>query len=485
VPDGSLAELLALRLTDDPDFPLIYVEDEGPWTVGRIALAARTYADALRSDGIGPGKRVIVRVGNDERFLVALVGTWLVGGAAVAVHPGVPDDEAIRIGSMLDAATPEAPDRVPLTGPSVSTLDVPRDVAGTDEALVLMTSGSTGDPKGVVLTHGAGWANLRATVAAFRSDTAPAAHGDRDAPPNLVANPFSHTGGVVRLLFALYVGRRLVVLRKFDAAKTKALIDRHGINQLTLNPTMLRMLLDLPDGVDLGPVRYVSSGTAPLSPSLREKFETRFAVPVLQAYGQTEAFGGIAVESVKDVLSGRRRPNSVGRPLPGVEVEVVDASGSPVPTGVDGQIRVRSASSMAGYAGSATAAPVDQHGWLHTGDAGHVDADGYLYVTGRLKSTIICGGFNIVPEELEATLERDDAVRSAVVVPIPDERLGEIPVALVEASDSADAILERCRGRLVAYKRPRQLFVVDALPLLASGKVDRAAASRVAASQMS
>lgn len=208
-----------------------------------------------------------------------------------------------------------------------------------------------------------------------------------------------------------------------------------------------------------------------MPPRLREEFEARFGVPVLQAYGQTEAFGGIAVESVKDVLSGRRRPNSVGRPLPGVEVAIGDSS----------EIWVRTASSMSRYAGSSTPGPVDADGWLHTGDVGHLDDDGYLYVTGRLKSTIICGGFNIAPEELEAMLVADSAVRAAVVVPLPDDRLGEIPVALVEADDTGDRILSRCRDKLVGYKRPRRLFVVDALPLLASGKVDRKEAGRLAA----
>jgi acyl-CoA synthetase (AMP-forming)/AMP-acid ligase II len=136
---------------------------------------------------------------------------------------------------------------------------------------------------------------------------------------------------------------------------------------------------------------------------------------------------------------------------------------------------------MTRYAEESSTGPLDADGWLHTGDLGHLDDDGYLYVTGRLKSTIICGGFNIVPEELEATLVDDIAVRAAVVVPLPDERLGEIPVALVEANDTGEAILERCRERLVSYKRPRRLFVVGTLPLLPSGKVDKPAAGRMAA----
>jgi long-chain acyl-CoA synthetase len=202
---------------------------------------------------------------------------------------------------------------------------------------------------------------------------------------------------VVRLLFALYVGRGLVVLRKFDAHKAKAAIEAHGIDNLTINPAMLRMLLDAaPPIADLGAVRYVSSGTAPLPSSLREEFEARFEVPVLQSYGQTEAFGGIAIESARDVLDGRRRPSSVGKPLPGVEVRIADADGRACAPGADGEILARTKSSTAGYADDTADAgsPVDAEGWLHTGDLGHRDEDGYLYVTGRLKSIIICGGFN-------------------------------------------------------------------------------------------
>ena len=390
------------------------------------------------------------------------------GATAVVVAP---EDDAV---GTLAIPVLEL-DRLPLDQALDEPLDVPV-VADDDEAIVLLTSGSTGAPKGVVLTHANGWSNIRATVSAFRRDTRVAPIPDAPKPPNLVANPVSHTAGVVRLLFALYVGRAVVLLRKFDSIAAKRAIDRHAIDNLTINPAMLRMLLDeLPRDADLGAVRYVSSGTAPLPDTLREQFETRFGVPVLQAYGQTEAFGGVAIENVREVLAGRRRPHSVGRALPGVEIRIVD-DGRDAPAGREGEILVRTRSATAAYVGDgAVAGPVDRQGWLHTGDVGRLDDDGYLYVTGRLKNIIICGGFNVVPEEIEAALIADDDVRDAAVLGIADDRLGEVPVAVVESHATPDVILERVTRRLAPYKRPRRVFVLASLPRVPNGKVDRPA----------
>jgi long-chain acyl-CoA synthetase len=484
---GSLANLLVWRAFERPEFPLLYVERLGPWTTGGLAAAAGELSLRLARRGVGTGDRVLIRLGNDERFLPALTAVWLRGASAIAMHPAAPATDANRtitamgarviIGDPDDDASSEA--CVPFVALSridqrghPGTITVP-DVADGDEALVLLTSGSTGAPKGVVLTHGNAWSNLTATVSAFRRDTRITGIPDDHKPPNLIANPLSHTAGVVRLLFALYVGRSVVLLRKFDPAATKSAIDQHGIDNLTINPAMLRMLLEgLPPDADLGPVRYASSGTAPLPPRLREAFEARFGVPVLQAYGQTEAFGGIAIENVKDVLAGRRRPGSVGRPLPGVEVRIVTDSRDAA-TGEDGEIRVRTKSATRGYIGDVDSdRPLDDDGWLRTGDLGHVDDDGYLYITGRLKNVIICGGFNVLPEELQAALTTHPAVREAAVLGVPDCRLGEVPVAVVEADATGDEILASVASMLAPYKRPRRVIVVDTLPRVPNGKVD-------------
>lgn len=486
-PGGSALRLLTCRAEERPSHPFLWVEERGPWTLGAFTGSAATVATTLQAGGVRPGDRVVLRIGNDARFLPALAAIWSVGGVAVVMHPATPADEVERVAAtfaataVLSGEDVDEPNLVAGVGVSLAVADV----APETDALVLLTSGSTGEPKGVALSHAAVWANLAATVSAFRSDPRPTPIPAESKAPNLIANPLSHTAGIVRLLFALYVGRSIVLLRKFDARATHTAVHRHGIDHLTLNPAMLRMLLDeLGPGEDLGRVRYSSSGTAPLPPALREEFEERFGVPVLQAYGQTEAFGAVAVENVRDVLAGRRRPGSVGRPLPGVDVRIRREDGRDAAVDEDGEIVVRTGSVTTGYLSAGdTSSPVDREGWLHTGDLGHLDAEGYLYVTGRLKNVIICGGFNIVPEEIEARLVEDPAVTAAAVVPLPDDRLGEIPVAVVESAADAGDILARVAGRLAPYKRPRLVFPVDSLPRVANGKVDQRAVRRLAAAR--
>jgi long-chain acyl-CoA synthetase len=505
--EGSLARLLAWRLAERPELGFLFVQDDGPWSFERLAAAAVRLGE--RMDAVRPGDRVVVRVGNDERFLPALCAVWCRRAAAVVMHPAAPADEVARVVAAMEATglicAPEDPaatgtqigpvgvptwlfDRFDPAGDSASDSATaaryrpPTEDVGDTPALVLLTSGSTGEPKGVPLTHNNAWSNLRATVSAFRRDTNPTPLADESKPPNLIANPLSHTAGVVRLLFALYVGRRVALLRKFDGRAAKRLLDRHRIDNLTINPAMLRILLDtLEPGEDLGAVRYVSSGTAPLTTALREEFEARFGVPVLQAYGQTEAFGGISIESARDVLAGRRRPGSVGRALPGVELRLVRSDGTEAPVGEEGEIRVRSRSATSGYlTAGGEHSPVDADGWLRTGDLGTLDEDGYLYITGRLKNIIICGGFNVVPEEVEAALAADPTVREAAVFGVPDERLGELPVALVVGPADSERVAQHVHPRLAPYKRPRRIFVVDELPRVPNGKVDRPKAQAMA-----
>jgi acyl-CoA synthetase (AMP-forming)/AMP-acid ligase II len=224
----------------------------------------------------------------------------------------------------------------------------------------------------------------------------------------------------------------------------------------------------------------------------REAFERRYGVPVLQAYGSTE--GGItALERYEDALAGRRGPGSVGRVPDGCPLRIVGPDGTDVAPGEEGEILGRPARAGRYLTEAGTESlPVDADGWYHTGDVGRLDEHGILYVTGRLKEMMIVGGFNVFPAEVEDALRQSALVRDAVVVPMPDDRLGEVPVAGVVWSGAGPADVEartaalaaECRHLLAAYKVPRQWFTLEEVPLTGNGKLDRRRAAELGAAQL-
>jgi acyl-CoA synthetase (AMP-forming)/AMP-acid ligase II len=240
---------------------------------------------------------------------------------------------------------------------------------------------------------------------------------------------------------------------------------------------MIHMLAQSDEPLDLSSVKYVTSGTAPLSIATREQFESRFGVPVMQAYGMTE-IGAVAQERLDDVLAGRRGPGSVGRLAAGVEIRICHLDDDR-PQG-EGEILVRSGELPAEFVGG-DKLPVDDEGWFATGDVGRYE-DGILYITGRAQEKIIVGGFNVYPAEVEDVARRSRLVADIVVVSVPDDRLGERPVAGVVWAGEPDeaALLEELRAGLAHYKVPRQLFALDAVPLTPREKVDRRRAAELA-----
>jgi acyl-CoA synthetase (AMP-forming)/AMP-acid ligase II len=245
--------------------------------------------------------------------------------------------------------------------------------------------------------------------------------------------------------------------------------------------------------IDLGSLKYVNSGTAPLPGAVRDAFEQRYGVPVLQAYGSSEA-GVLALETYEDALAGRRGPGSVGRPAPGVDVRIVDSAGMEVADGVEGEIVRRATSRHQAHFLSGEGIsdlPTDATGWYATGDLGRM-RDGILYVTGRLKEMMVVGGFNVYPAEVEEVLRESPEVRDAVVVALPDMRLGEVPAAGIVWADASlqndatqtELLSQRARAALEPYKVPRRWFALPAVPLTMNGKVDRREAGRVALEQL-
>jgi len=344
-------------------------------------------------------------------------------------------------------------------------------------ACIIFTSGTEGRPKPAVLRH-TGLANATRSIAtALRGRPGPYPIAP-SAPPSFICLPLSHSGGLTSLLFAFHVGCRLVVARKFSPAVVAEAVRAHGLDTLVATPTMLGMLLQDPDFAMPG-VRMVQSTGSGLAPSLQRRFEERFRVPVIQNYGQTET-AHVAGWTKADLKAGAWRPRSVGRPYPGVWVEIRDDAGAALPTGETGEITVRSANLMQGYEGGRAAGD-----WIPTGDLGYLDADGYLFVVDRKREMIICGGFNIYPAELEALILEHPDVAEVAVIGVPDERLGEIPVGYVVPVTgrrlTPDDVIAFTRERTAHFRALRGAEVVAALPTTVTEKVHRSRIRAIAA----
>ena len=339
-----------------------------------------------------------------------------------------------------------------------------------DPAMVQLTSGSTGEARGVVLTHGNLICNARGIVA--RTGLTPA---DR----LLHLMPLHHTNGVNNQLIApLLAGSTVVLADRFRAEAVEGWIEEYGVTCLTGVPTMYsRMLPHLRDPARRRSLRLLRCGSAPLSVALHERIEAAFGVPLVVSYGLSEATCTSTMNP-----PGARRIGSVGTVLPGQRVRLLrPGSAEAVPDGAEGEVCIAGAGVMKGYVVGSSAA-VLRDGWLRSGDLGRFDADGYLFITGRLKDVIIRGGENLSPRAIESVLERHPAVESCCVVGEPHADLGEVPVAFVQPRTGAppdpgelDAVVA---GQLSRAHVPVRIQLVDALPENAVGKIDRAALVR-------
>lgn len=499
----SLLDIAVRRTAQDRLTPLLLTFDgdsdsDTVVTYGEVLDRAARLAAVLSAAGIGPGDRVGCYLSNSPSWVVASLATWLCGAGVGAVGTLLPGPEASALFDLAEAeivvALDGAPDlgpgrpvvnideqgRVPGGGVEAPVFDL-RHVSLPDPAslaLVIFTSGTTGRPKGITHTHGDVVAAARRVAAGYARTSEyrpePAPPGK---PPGVIFNPYGHMAGYSRLAFRMWIGRPTVVMPRFSVRAAKALLSRYPMDTLQLTPTMIHMLATSEEDLDLSSVKYVTSGTAPLSIDTRERFEQRFEVPVMQAYGMTE-LGAVAQERYDDVVAGRRGPGSVGRPAAGVEVRIRPLDDDR-PAG-EGEILVRTDEASTEFLGGSTV-PIDADGWFATGDVGRVD-DGILYITGRAQEKIIVGGFNVYPAEVEDAIRRSDLVQDAVVVGLADERLGELPVAGIVWSDQPEErrLLEELRERLAAYKVPRATFGLDAVPLTPRDKVDRVRAAALA-----
>jgi acyl-CoA synthetase (AMP-forming)/AMP-acid ligase II len=355
--------------------------------------------------------------------------------------------------------------------------DPHRDETEQDIAIQLYTSGTTGHPKGAMLTHrnliglrGIGLENLPDWNKWTSDDVA------------LVAMPCFHIGGTGWQTFAMYFGATSIIAREFNPASVLEDFEKYRISKVFLVPAAMQAIVRHPKSreVDYSRLQFMLYGASPIPLDLLRECIGVFRCGFVQVYGMTETSGTFTVLPPEDHdPAGSPRMRSAGKPLPGVDVVILDADGARLPPGEVGEIATRSLANMAGYWNlpDATARTIDKDGWLRTGDAGYCDEDGYIYVHDRVKDMIISGGENIYPAEVESAIFGHPAIADVAVIGVPDERWGEAVKAIVVLKSGAEASLESiasfARERIASYKIPKSVDFIAALPRNASGKILR------------
>lgn len=486
---------VARRSLIGPDRPAITFEDR-TLSYGEFADRIDRLAAVLVAGGAGPGDRVGYLGPNHPAFLTTLFGCARAGTTFVPLNFRLTGPELAYIINdagihtlIADATLTPAVDAIrsdvglsrfialtPTTGweeldellTARDPISEPAHPAPAEVAVIMYTSGTTGLPKGAMLTHGnLFWNNVNAllTFDVTSTDT------------TYVAAPLFHIGGLnVTTLLTLQKGGHVVVVASFDAARTLADITRYRVTTMFGVPAMFLFMSRLPEfaTADLSSVGFFVCGGAPVPEPLMRTYADH-GVVFAQGYGLTETAPLALATGIGD--SARKIGAAGHKVLPLSDVRVVDADNAPVTPGDPGEICVRGPQVMVGYWNNpgATDAVIDEGGWFHTGDVGREDTDGYIYVVDRLKDMVVTGGENVYPAEVESVLYSHPAVAEVAVVGLPDARWGEAVTAVVAPTPGATVTLEELRhfaaGRLARYKLPLRLEVVDALPRNPSGKV--------------
>jgi long-chain acyl-CoA synthetase len=438
--------------------------------------------------GLGAGDRVGVCFTNSITFAEAYWAVLRAGGTVVPVNPAYTPPEVGHLltdsGAVLALADPALAATVQAADSQADVVALAPDeehdadpieaapTGGDDLAVVCYTSGTTGRPKGAMLSHG----NFLENVTAF-SDLPLLRFSNDDVLLGVL--PFFHIFGLnVILNAAARHGSSVLAMDRFSPTASLDTMSRAGVTVAFGAPPVYAAWNAVSSDVvpPLPALRAAISGADSLPVPVWQRFAERYGLEILEGYGLTEA----APVLTSSAASPAVRAGSVGHPLPGIKIAVVDAVGQPQPEGQPGEVVARGPNVFSGYLGQAEAsAAVLQDGWLHTGDLGAFDPDGFLTISGRLKEMIIVSGFNVYPREIEQALLTHPHVADAAVVGAPDPRTGErVRAFVVPAPDrapSADELLGHCRERLARYKLPRDIELVEELPRLPSGKVQRAA----------
>jgi long-chain acyl-CoA synthetase len=474
--------LPAARAARAPHAPAIR-DDHGALTNADLAARVERVATALTARGVGAGDVVAVLLPNRVDLILVLFAAWRLGAAVTPINPVLgPAEVRYQVGDAQASFVVTDTARDDLGAPTLTLDEIAEAEAATppiaaashgDVALLIYTSGTTGTPKGVTLTH----ANLEAMTASFiewfELD---------ESDHSLLVLPLFHANGIVLgTLTPLRAGGEVTIAGRFSKDRFFADVERFRPTYFSAVPAMYTMLNSLPVDArpDTSSLRFAVCGAAPMPAEAITRFEDRFDITLVEGYGLSET----TTASTINPLRGVRKPGSVGLPLPGQRVALVDEEGMPVPQGEPGEVVIAGPVVMAGYLGRPEeTAKTIVDGWLHTGDIGRFDEDGYLQIVDRIKDMIIRGGENIYPKEIENAFYVNEDVREAAVVGGADEVLGEVPVAFVVLREgsptSARDLAAHVATLLAPFKRPARVHVVAEIPKNPVGKIDKPALRR-------
>ena len=489
--------LLSQHARRVPDKPAIVYGDE-VLTFGDLDRQSNRMANALRARGLKAGDRVILYVGNSVALVVAVAALWKAGALPIPITTWTVGRElaflvsdakpfAVLYGpDQLDAVqTADLPDGVMhiMTEPADHAVDLgtltetgddtppPALPPEPDDAMIGYTSGTTGNPKGSILTH----SNLITTQLITM-----AVNGACGDDIYMIMTPIAHRVGMARLVTCFSLGATIVVMPRFDPGDAISLIERYRITAISLVPTVARLLLERIEamGAKCESLRMITATGEAFPEALKARLSKALPhVGLWVFYGMTE--GGIPAAISPE--EQKRKPGSVGLPIAGVEIRLVDEAGKDAAAGESGEIWLRS-----GTPGRAMVSreyfnrpeanrDAYRDGWFRTGDLGRFDEDGYLYLVDRVKDMILSGGLNIYSREVEIALEAAAPVREVAVVAGPDNEYGECVVAYValkpDATATAGGLIDHCRDRIASYKKPKHVIFMDALPRNANGKI--------------
>ena len=485
----SLASLLRDAVSRVPDKPALYMKDR-VLTYTELDGEAQRLARRLIACGAKPGDRVAIHMLNGAEIVIAYFACFLAGAIAVPINARMKAAEIEYVlehsGSLIYLGQCELFQEIAKSRGHLPTvrqfmidgrgLEVGSDLPATELAttapdqptVILYTSGSTARPKGVVHTH-------RSAQSAALDFTRHLRMGGADVVA--IVTPMVHSAGFFTLLATVGAGAKALTVPRFDADIVLDAIAQHRGTHMFAMPVMYRTLIAAQRGRprEVSSVRAFFAGGDVVPPALQSEFAKCFGRALHEGYGTTET--GLVALNWSNAAS---RVGSFGRPIPGVDIAVVDADGAPVSAGTQGELLVRSASNMAGYWNDPAATDrVLKDGWFHSGDLVRENCDGYLWFRGRKKEVIVRGGSNISPQEVEDVLYQHAAVREAGVVGPPDEVWGQRVVAFVSQRPglaiSADQLIAFVAERLAAYKTPEEIVFLDDLPKNPSGKVERRA----------